>query len=98
MEVHPLALPAEVSKSSINIWDFILDDLYIAPVSFSYFDPKKEKYFTLRSSEHIVDVVEGQGTPHAPPPAVRHTRRRAVAGAAARPARRQDAPRVPIDG
>ena len=31
----------------------------IPPVSFSYFDPKKEKYFTLRSSEHIVDVYGG---------------------------------------
>lgn len=31
----------------------------ISPVSFSYFDPKKEKYFTLRSSEHIVDVYGG---------------------------------------
>jgi hypothetical protein len=31
----------------------------IAPVSFSYFDPKKEKYFTLRSSEQIVDVYGG---------------------------------------
>jgi len=31
----------------------------IAPVSFSYFDPKKEEYFTLRSSEHIVDVFGG---------------------------------------
>ena len=31
----------------------------IRPVSFSYFDPKKEKYFTLRSSEHIVDVYGG---------------------------------------
>ena len=31
----------------------------IAPVSFSYFDPKKEKYFTMRSREHIVDVYGG---------------------------------------
>ena len=31
----------------------------IPPVSFSYFDPKKEKYFTLRSSENIVDVYAG---------------------------------------
>ena len=31
----------------------------IAPVSFSYFDPKKEKYFTLRSSEQIIDVYGG---------------------------------------
>ena len=31
----------------------------IPSVSFSYFDPKKEKYFTLRSSEHIVDVYGG---------------------------------------
>ena len=31
----------------------------VASVSFSYFDPKKEKYFTLRSSEHIVDVYGG---------------------------------------
>ncbi len=31
----------------------------IAPVSFSYFDPKKEEYFTLRSSENIVDVYGG---------------------------------------
>lgn len=31
----------------------------IASVSFSYFDPKKEKYFTLRSNEHIVDVYGG---------------------------------------
>ena len=31
----------------------------VASVSFSYFDPKKEEYFTLRSSEHIVDVYGG---------------------------------------
>jgi hypothetical protein len=31
----------------------------IAPVSFSYFDPKKEQYFTMRSREHIVDVYGG---------------------------------------
>ena len=31
----------------------------IAPVSFSYFDPKKEEYFTMRSSEHLVDVYGG---------------------------------------
>ena len=31
----------------------------IAPVSFSYFDPKKEAYFTLRSNEYIVDVYIG---------------------------------------
>ena len=31
----------------------------IAPFSFSYFDPKAEKYFTLRSSEQIVDVYGG---------------------------------------
>jgi hypothetical protein len=31
----------------------------IAPVSFSYFDPKKGQYFTLRSSEQIVDVYGG---------------------------------------
>ena len=31
----------------------------IAPVSFSYFDPKADKYFTLRSSEQIVDVYGG---------------------------------------
>ena len=31
----------------------------IAPVSFSYFDPKKEEYFTIRSSEHLVDVYGG---------------------------------------
>ena len=31
----------------------------IAPVSFSYFDPKEEKYFTLRSTEQIVDVYGG---------------------------------------
>ena len=31
----------------------------IAPVSFSFFDPKAEKYFTLRSSEQIVDVYGG---------------------------------------
>jgi hypothetical protein len=31
----------------------------IAPVSFSYFDPKKQEYFTLRSSNQIVDVYGG---------------------------------------
>jgi hypothetical protein len=31
----------------------------VASVSFSYFDPKKEEYFTLLSSEHIVDVYGG---------------------------------------
>ena len=31
----------------------------ISPVSFSYFDPKKEEYFTLMSQEHIVDVYDG---------------------------------------
>jgi len=31
----------------------------ISPVAFSYFDPKKEQYFTLRSSEQIVDVYGG---------------------------------------
>lgn len=31
----------------------------ISPVAFSYFDPKKEQYFTLRSSEQIVDVFGG---------------------------------------
>ena len=31
----------------------------IAPISFSYFDPKKEEYFTLTSSEQIVDVYGG---------------------------------------
>jgi len=31
----------------------------VASVSFSYFDPKKQEYFTLRSSEHIVDVYGG---------------------------------------
>jgi hypothetical protein len=31
----------------------------VASVSFSYFDPKKEEYFTLASSEHIVDVYGG---------------------------------------
>lgn len=31
----------------------------IAPVSFSYFDPKRKEYFTLRSSEKIVDVYGG---------------------------------------
>lgn len=31
----------------------------IPPLSFSYFDPKKQQYFTLRSSEQIVDVFGG---------------------------------------
>ena len=31
----------------------------ISPVAFSYFDPKKEQYFTLRSREQIVDVYGG---------------------------------------
>lgn len=31
----------------------------ISPLAFSYFDPKKEQYFTLRSSEQIVDVFGG---------------------------------------
>ena len=31
----------------------------VSPVSFSYFDPKKEEYFTLISQEHIVDVYDG---------------------------------------
>ena len=31
----------------------------VASVAFSYFDPKKEEYFTLQSSEHIVDVYGG---------------------------------------
>lgn len=31
----------------------------IAPVSFSYFDPKKQEYFTLRSSNQIVHVYGG---------------------------------------
>ena len=31
----------------------------ISPVSFSFFDPKKEEYFTLMSQEHIVEVYDG---------------------------------------
>ncbi|MBH45609.1 MAG: BatD protein [Flavobacteriaceae bacterium] len=31
----------------------------IPPLSFSYFDPKKKQYFTLRSSEQIVNVFGG---------------------------------------
>ena len=37
----------------------------ISPVSFSYFDPKQERYFTLRSSEQIVDVYGGPVAPNA---------------------------------
>ena len=60
----------EIVKTSLSGMQGNIEDNYtivprfqgkypIAPVSFSYFDPKTEKYFTLRSSEQIVDVYGG---------------------------------------
>ena len=36
----------------------------ISVISFSYFDPKKERYFTLRSNDQIVDVYGGPVLPY----------------------------------
>jgi hypothetical protein len=36
----------------------------ISVISFSYFDPKKERYFTLRSNDQIVDVYGGPISPN----------------------------------
>jgi len=36
----------------------------ISAISFSYFDPKKERYFTLRSNDQIVDVYGGPVSPN----------------------------------
>ena len=36
----------------------------ISVISFSYFDPKKERYFTLRSNDQIVDVYGGPILPN----------------------------------
>ena len=36
----------------------------ISVISFSYFDPKKERYFTLRSNDQIVDVYGGPVSPN----------------------------------
>ncbi|MFS4415579.1 BatD family protein [Maribacter sp. 2307ULW6-5] len=54
----------------------------IKPLEFSYFDPKKEQYFTLTSDEVVIDVVEGPvsgGTPSTLPAGTGNNKQNVVA-------------------